>query len=66
VPVLILTTFVRPGYLRRAIARGAAGLMLKGAPASELAGAIRHAAAGERVIDPGPAAALSKDSRCRR
>src|SRR5579859_836500 len=55
--VLILTTFGRPGYLRRAIAGGAAGFMLKDAPASELAGAIRRAAAGERVVDPGLAAA---------
>lgn len=55
--VLILTTFGRPGYLRRAIAGGAAGFMLKDAPATELAGAIRRAAAGERVVDPGLAAA---------
>jgi two-component system response regulator DesR len=55
--VLILTTFGRPGYLRRAIASGAAGFMLKDAPVTELAGAIRRAAAGERVIDPGLAAA---------
>jgi two-component system response regulator DesR len=55
--VLILTTFGRPGYLRRAIAGGAAGFMLKDAPITELAGAIRRAAAGERVVDPGLAAA---------
>jgi two-component system response regulator DesR len=55
--VLILTTFGRPGYLRRAIASGAAGFMLKDAPITELAGAIRRAAAGERVVDPGLAAA---------
>jgi len=55
--VLILTTFGRPGYLRRAIASGAAGFMLKDAPVTELAGAIRRAAAGERVVDPGLAAA---------
>lgn len=55
--VLILTTFGRPGYLRRAIAGGAAGFMLKDAPVTELAGAIRRAAAGERVVDPGLAAA---------
>lgn len=55
--VLILTTFGRPGYLRRAMADGAAGFMLKDAPASELAAAIRRVVAGERVVDPGLAAA---------
>ena len=55
--VLILTTFGRPGYLRRAMEDGAAGFLLKDAPASELAGAIRRAVAGERVVDPGLAAA---------
>lgn len=55
--VVILTTFGRPGYLRRAMADGAAGFMLKDAPASELAAAIRRAVAGERIVDPGLAAA---------
>ena len=55
--VLILTTFGRPGYLRRAMESGAAGFLLKDAPASELAAAIRRAVAGERVVDPGLAAA---------
>ena len=55
--ILILTTFGRPGYLRRAMAGGAAGFLLKDAPASELASAIRRAVAGERVVDPGLAAA---------
>ena len=55
--VLIVTTFGRPGYLRRAMEGGAAGFLLKDAPASELARAIRRAAAGERVVDPGLAAA---------
>jgi two-component system, NarL family, response regulator DesR len=59
--VLILTTFGRPGYLRRAISSGAAGFMLKDAPITELAGAIRRAAAGERVVDPGLAAAALSD-----
>jgi two-component system response regulator DesR len=59
--VLILTTFGRPGYLRRAMEGGAAGFLLKDAPASELAGAIRRAMAGERIVDPGLAAdALSQ------
>jgi two-component system, NarL family, response regulator DesR len=57
VRVLILTTFGRPGYLRRAMADGAAGFLLKDAPAEELAAAIRTAAAGDRVVDPGLAAA---------
>jgi two-component system, NarL family, response regulator DesR len=41
---LILTTFGRPGYLRRALAEGASGFLLKDAPASELAAAIRAVA----------------------
>jgi two-component system response regulator DesR len=55
--ILILTTFGRPGYLRRAMEGGAAGFLLKDAPATELAAAIRRAMAGERVVDPGLAAA---------
>jgi len=55
--VLILTTFGRPGYLRRAMAGGAAGFLLKDAPASELSAAIRRVLRGERVVDPGLAAA---------
>lgn len=55
--VLILTTFGRPGYLRRAMEQGAAGFLLKDAPSEELARAIRRARAGERVVDPGLAAA---------
>ena len=55
--VLIVTTFGRPGYMRRAMEGGAAGFLLKDAPATELARAIRRAAAGERVVDPGLAAA---------
>jgi two-component system, NarL family, response regulator DesR len=50
--VLILTTFGRPGYMRRALGGGASGFMLKDAPARELAVAIRRTAAGERVVDP--------------
>jgi len=55
--VVILTTFGRPGYLRRAMEEGAAGFMLKDAPASELAAAIRRVVDGERIVDPGLAAA---------
>jgi two-component system response regulator DesR len=58
---LILTTFGRPGYLRRAIESGASGFLLKDAPASELADAIREVNAGRRVIDPGLAAAAIAD-----
>jgi two-component system, NarL family, response regulator DesR len=59
--VLMVTTFGRPGYLRRAMASGASGFMLKDAPAKELAIAIRRTAAGERVLDPQLAAqALSE------
>lgn len=50
--VLILTTFGRPGYLRRALESGAVGFLLKDAPPAELATAVRHAAAGQRVVDP--------------
>jgi two-component system, NarL family, response regulator DesR len=61
VKILILTTFGRPGYLRRAMEGGAAGFVLKDAPATELASAIRRALAGERIVDPGLAAtALSQ------
>jgi two-component system, NarL family, response regulator DesR len=57
VRVVMLTTFNRPGYLRRAMEAGAAGFLLKDAPAAELARAIRAAQAGQRVVDPGLAAA---------
>ena len=58
---IILTTFGRTGYLRRAMESGAVGFLLKDAPAAELAAAIRRAMNGERVIDPALAAsALSE------
>ena len=57
VHVLMLTTFNRPGYLKRAMEAGAAGFLLKDAPAEDLARAIRAAVAGQRVVDPGLAAA---------
>jgi two-component system, NarL family, response regulator DesR len=50
--ILILTTFGRPGYLRRAMEGGVVGFLVKDAPASQLAVAIRRAMAGERVVDP--------------
>ncbi len=54
---LILTTFGRPGYLRRAMESGASGFLLKDAPAQDLAAAIRQVVAGHRVVDPALAAA---------
>jgi two-component system response regulator DesR len=53
---LILTTFGRPGYLRRAMDAGANGFVVKDAPAEQLADAIRRVAAGQRVVDPALAA----------
>lgn len=50
--ILILTTFGRPGYLRRAMEQGVVGFLVKDAPAAQLATAIRRAIAGERVVDP--------------
>ncbi|MFD9939850.1 response regulator [Nonomuraea sp. NPDC059023] len=55
--VLVLTTFARPGYLRRAMEAGAAGFLVKDGPVEELAAAIRRAVAGERIVDPALAAA---------
>ncbi|BFU45293.1 response regulator transcription factor [Krasilnikovia sp. MM14-A1004] len=55
--VLILTTFGRPGYLRRAMEAGATGFMVKDGPVEELAVAVRRVLSGERVIDPALAAA---------
>ncbi|HKB49589.1 MAG TPA: response regulator transcription factor, partial [Ktedonobacterales bacterium] len=50
--VMILTTFGRPGYLRRAMESGVVGFLVKDAPAAQLATAIRRVVAGERVVDP--------------
>ena len=50
--VVIVTTFARPGYLRRALDAGVSGYLLKDAPASELAEAIRRVNLGLRVIEP--------------
>jgi two-component system response regulator DesR len=58
---IILTTFGRTGYLKRAMQSGAVGFLLKDAPASELASAIRRVMNGERVVDSDLAAsALSE------
>jgi len=50
--VVILTTFARAGYLRRALEAGASGYLLKDAPASQLAEALRRVHSGGRAIDP--------------
>lgn len=55
--VLMLTTFGRPGYLRRAMEAGASGFLLKDGPVEELADAIRKVVAGQRVMDAALAAA---------
>jgi two-component system response regulator DesR len=53
---VILTTFARPGYLRRALDAGASGYLLKDAPSAQLADAIRRVVGGGRAIDPSLAA----------
>jgi two-component system response regulator DesR len=50
--VLMLTTFARPGYLRRALEAGAHGYLLKDRPSTELADAVRRIFRGQRVVDP--------------
>jgi two-component system response regulator DesR len=54
--VLIVTTFGRPGFLRRALQAGADGFVVKDTPARQLAEAVRRVHAGLRVVDPGLAA----------
>lgn len=58
VRVLIVTTFGRPGYLRRAMQAGACGFVVKDAPSEVLADAVRRVHQGLRVVDP----ALAMDS----
>ncbi|MEO7016516.1 MAG: response regulator transcription factor [Leifsonia sp.] len=53
---LIVTTFGRPGYLRRAMEAGASGFVVKDTPSSQLADAVRRVASGLRVVDPALAA----------
>ena len=55
--VIILTTFGRPGYLRRAMESGALGFVVKDTEAEQLADAVRRVVRGERVVDPALAAA---------
>jgi two-component system response regulator DesR len=50
--VIIVTTFGRAGYLRRALEAGVSGYLLKDAPSNQLADAIRRVVAGGRAIDP--------------
>lgn len=59
--IVILTTFGRPGFLRRAMEAGASAFLVKDAPAAQLAAAVRRVVAGERVIDPDLAAAALAD-----
>ncbi|MDX6355837.1 MAG: two-component system, NarL family, response regulator DesR [Streptomyces sp.] len=61
VKVVIVTTFGRPGYLRRAMESGADAFLVKDAPAAQLAEAVRRVLRGERVIDPVLAAAALAD-----
>lgn len=58
VRVLMVTTFGRPGFLRRAMRSGAEGFVVKDTPAAQLADAVRRVHAGLRVVDP----ALATDS----
>ncbi|MDQ1584250.1 MAG: two-component system, NarL family, response regulator DesR [Microbacteriaceae bacterium] len=53
---LVVTTFGRPGYLRRAMEAGASGFVVKDTPSEQLADAVRRVASGLRVVDPGLAA----------
>jgi len=55
--VIILTTFARAGYLRRALESGVSGYLLKDSPSAQLANAIRRVHTGGRVLDPDLAAA---------
>jgi two-component system response regulator DesR len=59
--VVMLTTFGRSGYLQRAMASGAVGFLLKEAPATTLATALRRVMAGDRVADPELALAALSD-----
>lgn len=60
--VVILTTFARAGYLRRALDAGVRGYLLKDAPSEQLAAALRTVHAGGRAIDPQLAAAAWDDA----
>jgi two-component system, NarL family, response regulator DesR len=62
--IIILTTFGRPGYLRRAMESGVSGFIVKDSPADKLAETIRQVRAGRRVIDPDLAAAALAGGAC--
>jgi two-component system response regulator DesR len=62
--VLMLTTYGRPGYLRRGLAAGAKGLVVKGSPVSQLADAVRRVHRGLRVVDANLAAETLGYSDC--
>src|ERR1043165_8370389 len=59
--IVILTTFGRPGFLRRAMESGVSAFLVKDSPADKLTDTIRRVLAGERVIDPDLAAAALAD-----
>jgi two-component system response regulator DesR len=59
--VVIVTTFGRPGYLKRAMAANVAGFVLKETPAAELGSVVRRAHAGEHVVDPALAIAALRE-----
>ena len=59
--IVILTTFGRPGFLRRAMESGVSAFLVKDSPADKLTQTIRRVLAGERVIDPDLAAAALAD-----
>jgi two-component system, NarL family, response regulator DesR len=61
--VIIVTTFGRAGFLRRALESGAKGFIVKDAPSEQLADAVRRVAAGELVVDPALAAATIASGR---
>jgi two-component system response regulator DesR len=62
--IIILTTFGRPGYLRRAMESGVSGFIVKDSPADKLAETIRQVRAGRRVIDQDLAAAALAEGAC--
>jgi two-component system, NarL family, response regulator DesR len=62
--IVILTTFGRPGYLRRAMESGVSGFVVKDSPADRLAQTIRKVLSGQKVIDPDLAAAALAEGSC--
>jgi two-component system response regulator DesR len=61
IKIVILTTFGRPGFLRRAMESGVSAFLVKDSPADKLTATIRRVLAGEKVIDPDLAAAALAD-----